>query len=54
MPPSTNLSDLIEELHDNIGKDVVVLIDEYDKGILDNITNIDLAIEIRDILKKIL
>ncbi|GAA5818801.1 MAG: conserved hypothetical protein [Methanobrevibacter sp. CfCl-M3] len=52
MPPSTNLSDLIEELHDNTGKDVVVLIDEYDKGILDNISNTDLAIEIRDLLRE--
>jgi hypothetical protein len=33
-----------------IGK-VVVLIDEYDKPIIDNIENIDLAIELRKILK---
>ncbi|MDR1819333.1 MAG: ATP-binding protein [Methanobrevibacter sp.] len=52
MPPSTNLSDLIEELHDSTRKDVVVLIDEYDKGILDNINNTELAVEIRNILKE--
>jgi len=30
---------------------VVVLIDEYDKPIIDNIDNIDLAVELREILK---
>ena len=30
---------------------VVVLIDEYDKPIIDNIENIDLGVELREILK---
>jgi len=33
------------------GRQVVVLIDEYDKPILDNITNVDLAVEMREEIK---
>ena len=39
---------LIEECYRKYNQKVVVLIDEYDKPILDNITNSDVAKEIRD------
>jgi len=44
-------SDLIEEVHDTHKKNVVVLVDEYDKPILDNIDNIDIAKANQKILK---
>ena len=47
----TALSDLIESLKEKYN-DVVVLIDEYDKPILDNINNPDLMNEIRDTLRE--
>ncbi|MEA3331168.1 MAG: AAA family ATPase [Campylobacterota bacterium] len=39
---------LIREAYDKYGQKVVILIDEYDKPILDNITNPKVAKEIRD------
>jgi hypothetical protein len=42
---------LIQKLHDKYQQRVVILIDEYDKPILDNITNKGLAIQIREGLK---
>ena len=42
---------LIEQAHHATGQQVVVLIDEYDKPILDNITNKPIAIEMRECLK---
>jgi hypothetical protein len=48
-----NLSDLIEQAHQKYGQRAVVLIDEYDKPILDNITNAPIATEMRDGLKNL-
>ncbi|KZX12354.1 ATP-binding protein [Methanobrevibacter filiformis] len=45
------LTELINNIHANTGKDIVVLVDEYDKPILSNISDEDLAIDIRDSLK---
>ncbi|MDR2544617.1 MAG: ATP-binding protein [Methanobrevibacter sp.] len=46
-----NFSTLINKIYENTGKKVVVLIDEYDKPILDNVDNVTLAESIRDELK---
>jgi hypothetical protein len=46
-----NLSHLIRQAHQTSGQRVVVLIDEYDKPILDNITDSAVAIEMREGLK---
>jgi len=43
--------DLIEEVYKKYNQKVVILIDEYDKPILDNINKIDIAVEIREALK---
>lgn len=45
--------ELIQKLHHQSQQKVVVLVDEYDKPILDNITDITLAKEIREGLKNI-
>ncbi len=42
---------LITNLRRKFGNGVVILIDEYDKPILDHITNLDLAKEMRDVLR---
>lgn len=42
---------LIRNIADQHKQKVVVLVDEYDKPILDNITNLDIAIELREMLK---
>ena len=44
-------TELIAALEQKTGHRVVVLVDEYDKPILDNIENPDLAVEIREELK---
>jgi hypothetical protein len=44
-------SHLIEQLHAQTGERVVVLVDEYDKPILDNIDNRAMALEVREGLK---
>jgi len=49
--PRDILARLIWSAREKYGKPVVVLIDEYDKPILDNITNTELAREMRDELK---
>ena len=43
--------DLIEQLHRRSGLGVVVLVDEYDKPILDNITDSAVALQMRDGLR---
>ncbi len=42
---------LIKALHEEIGKKVVILVDEYDKPILDNIEDPQMAIKMRESLK---
>ncbi|MFZ2956352.1 MAG: ATP-binding protein [Candidatus Ozemobacteraceae bacterium] len=48
---SDRFADLIQKMHFQAGATVTVLIDEYDKPILDNITAPDIAREIREGLK---
>lgn len=48
---SSCFADLIQKAHQQTGKKVVILIDEYDKPILDNITKPDLAREMREGLR---
>ncbi len=45
------LGDLVETLHDRTGRRVVVLVDEYDKPILDNLTEPDRARAMREGLR---
>ncbi len=45
------LRDLIARVHEKTGQTVVVLVDEYDKPILDNIDQTDVALAIRGKLK---
>jgi hypothetical protein len=47
----SRFADLIERIHAKTGQRVVVLIDEYDKPILDNITESAVAIAMREGLK---
>ena len=47
------LVNLIEHLHQQAGQRVVVLVDEYDKPLLDNIANPAVATEMREALKDI-
>ena len=49
----SRLADLIERLHAQTGQRVVVLVDEYDKPLLDNISNPAVATELREALKDI-
>ena len=51
LPETERLTLLLEELHRCFGKRVVVLVDEYDKPILDAIKNPDLAQANRDFLR---
>jgi len=44
-------AELIRKLHKQTGQQVVVLVDEYDKPILDNITDTGTATELRDGLR---
>jgi hypothetical protein len=48
-----NLADLIRQAQPNHGQRAVVLIDEYDKPILDNITHSPVALEMREGLKNL-
>ncbi|SJM95505.1 conserved hypothetical protein [Crenothrix polyspora] len=50
---ANRFSELIQSLHTKFGQPVVVLVDEYDKPILDNIDKDVLAIEIREGLRNI-
>jgi len=45
--------ELIERLHHTTGQKVVFLVDEYDKPILDNITDVEIAKAMRDELKNL-
>ncbi len=49
--PDDRLEELIRKLHNLTGRQVVVLVDEYDKPILDNITNPENAAKLRDGLR---
>ncbi len=49
--PNIRFQELIQKLHQKYQQRVVILIDEYDKPILDNITNTALAIKMREGLK---
>jgi len=51
--PAGCLAELIELAHASSGERVVVLVDEYDKPILDNITNPAIAREMRDGLRNL-
>jgi hypothetical protein len=44
---SARFAELIERVHAKTGEKVVILVDEYDKAIIDNLKDIDLANEIR-------
>lgn len=44
-------ANLIRELHDSTDKQVVILIDEYDKPLLNNVSNKDTYAEIQSLLK---
>ncbi|HFU75898.1 MAG TPA: hypothetical protein ENK66_06585 [Arcobacter sp.] len=46
-------SDLIEKSYEKYQKPVVILIDEYDKPILDNLDQMEVAQECREILKRL-
>jgi len=46
-------SELIQQAHQHYGQRVVILIDEYDKPILDNILEADRARELREGLKNL-
>jgi len=49
----TKFSSLIESIYKKTGKRVVILIDEYDKAITDNLDNLALAEENRQVLKEL-
>ncbi len=49
----SRLADLIETLHERTGQRVVVLVDEYDKPILDNLTEPEIARTMREGLRDI-
>ena len=49
--PDGCLEELIQKAYEKYNKGVVVLIDEYDKPILNNISNIDMATQMRDFLR---
>ncbi len=48
---STCFDKLIKKAYDKYNQKVVILIDEYDKPILDNISNREMALKARDILR---
>ncbi|WP_300668165.1 ATP-binding protein [Desulfoluna sp.] len=49
--PALRLQELIEKTHEASGKKVVVLVDEYDKPILDNLDSPEIAVQMREGLK---
>ncbi|SFV54763.1 FIG00914433: hypothetical protein [hydrothermal vent metagenome] len=51
--PSICFSELIQKSYQKYQKPVVILIDEYDKPILDNLDQIDIATQCRELLKGI-
>ncbi len=46
-------ADLIRKTYKKYGKEVVVLIDEYDKPIIDNLDQIEIAKESREVIKRL-
>lgn len=50
---ATCFSDLIQKVYKKYNQKVVILIDEYDKPILDNLDNMEVALENRDILSRL-
>jgi hypothetical protein len=50
---SGQFEELIQKLHHKYQQKVVILIDEYDKPILDNLTNTPVALQIREGLKNL-
>ena len=50
---SGQFSELVQRAHEHFGQRVVILIDEYDKPILDNITDRDTATAMREGLKNL-
>jgi hypothetical protein len=51
--PHIRFKELIQTLYEKYQQQVVILVDEYDKPILDNLTETELAISLRDGLKNI-
>jgi hypothetical protein len=51
--PTYRFTQLIRMLHAHTGRRVVVLVDEYDKPILDNLSESELALKMRDGLRNI-
>lgn len=49
---SGRFAELLQQIHAQTGQRVVVLVDEYDKPILDNITDSDTARQMRDGLRR--
>jgi len=50
---SGRFTELLQQIHAQTGQRVVVLVDEYDKPILDNITDSDIARQMRDGLRNL-
>ncbi|SFV75312.1 FIG00914433: hypothetical protein [hydrothermal vent metagenome] len=48
---STCFKELIEAIYEKYNQQVVILIDEYDKAILDNLDQMEVASEVREIIK---
>ena len=48
---ASRLADLIEKLYERSGQRVVVLVDEYDKPILDNLSEPEMATTLRNVLR---
>ncbi len=51
--PTGHFIELIQNVHEHYGERVVILVDEYDKPILNNITNSAVALEMRDGLRSL-
>ena len=51
LPPHLCLKNLIIKSYEKYQKQVVILIDEYDKPMLNNISNIEMANQMRDFLR---
>jgi hypothetical protein len=50
---TSRLKRLIQHMHQQSGQRVVILVDEYDKPILDNLTQAELARNMRDALRSL-
>jgi hypothetical protein len=49
--PNGCFEELIQKAYQKYQKEVVILIDEYDKPILNNISNVEIALQMRDFLR---